>query len=86
MRWYHLSGIIGLVTLALIITSTDITGHVVSQSCCFPPDCEHLCDAATPHVEEPTSPPTVLSALLLLTAMLIYVVLNRRSGTFHHDK
>lgn len=35
--------------LGIFFLGKGITGLVVSQSCCFPPDCdaENLCDAAT---------------------------------------
>jgi len=45
--------IIPLVTLFIgfLLIGGGITGNVVSQSCCFPPDCEpeNICDSAEAH-------------------------------------
>ncbi|MFH1770715.1 MAG: hypothetical protein ABH828_04100 [archaeon] len=64
--------------------SSGITGEVISQSCCFPPDCpeEYLCEAATPHLENPESwnnyATGYIGLLMISMAMGIFY--------FHHRK
>ncbi len=53
-----------LLTLMIVFVITGlyflgqgITGKVISQSCCFPPNCpaENICDVANPSLEYPSS-------------------------------
>jgi hypothetical protein len=43
------------VVMAMIFIGHGITGYVISESCCFPPDCEpeNICTSAQPEVESP---------------------------------
>jgi hypothetical protein len=47
--------IILIAILGVYFLGKGITGLVVSESCCFPPDCDdaNLCDAATETFETP---------------------------------
>jgi len=68
-----------VVIIGVLLLGRGLTGMVISQSCCFPPDCpaEYLCDAAEPHVEQPlsvTALNTGLGTLLLLSALGYYLL------------
>ncbi|MFH1590222.1 MAG: hypothetical protein ABIB43_06665 [archaeon] len=51
----YIAPIVILVLAGLYFLGSGITGEVISQSCCFPPDCEptNLCEAARPFLETP---------------------------------
>ncbi|MBC8495250.1 hypothetical protein H8D36_03795 [archaeon] len=47
-------------TVVLVLAGTyfigsGVTGNIISQSCCFPPNCaeENICESARPHIESP---------------------------------
>lgn len=68
--------IIPLILIALLglhILGSGITGYVVSQTCCFPPDCEeeYLCDNQKTEIVENFD-----SNILLGTGILVIVVLT----------
>lgn len=45
-----------LIILSLVgvyFLGRGITGFMISESCCFGPECSYLCDAAEPHLEAP---------------------------------
>jgi hypothetical protein len=45
--------LVAIIGIALI--GKGLTGMVISESCCFPPNCseERMCDAAQPYLESP---------------------------------
>jgi len=47
--------LIALAVIGLFLLGEGITGFIISESCCFPPDCpvEYMCDAAEPELEYP---------------------------------
>jgi len=75
--------IIVLVMMSFIAISPALTGKIVSQSCCFPPDCEeeYLCEAAKPHLESPGSFKDYRftgGIILLLAASIFYFSMHKR--------
>jgi len=81
--------IIPLVTLFIgfLLIGGGITGHVVSQSCCFPPDCEpeNICDSAEAHQRYSASLNIAnytiyIGEILVLVSIFLYIVMYR------HDK
>ena len=64
--------------MGLYLLDVGITGLVVSETCCFPPDCpeENRCDVVNPEVEQASLlykfPITTLVGIgLVLTAFLV---------------
>ena len=66
-----------LVVVSMLLIGGGLTGKVISQSCCFPPDCaeENLCESAQDyylespgHIRDETS--TSLSMLLGLIVLV----------------
>lgn len=63
---------------------SGITGEVISQSCCFPPDCaeEYICDTAKPQIESPQSlnnyATSYMGLLMISIAMGIFYFNNRK--------
>jgi hypothetical protein len=70
--------------LGAVFLSQGITGCVVSQSCCFPPDCdaENLCPSASPQLESPAavSRNMILSSsgIVLFALSLVYLAMHHR--------
>ena len=79
---YLLFGLV-LFTIGMLLFGEGLTSMVVSQSCCFPPDCpqEYLCDAAEPSFDV-TGGERVLAGILLTGFALTVSVfgLRRRSN------
>lgn len=76
--------IVGLILfgfLGLLFIVNGITGLVVSQSCCFPPDCtqENICDAARPQFESPANQDSIifLGITLSLGSIIGYKILYK---------
>jgi hypothetical protein len=73
-----------LLLIGAFLLGTGITGKVISQSCCFGPECpaEYLCDAAEPHLEEPSpTMPSVLSGIVLIAGGVLGLYSAKR---IHH--
>jgi hypothetical protein len=65
-----------LAVFSIFLIGKGITGLVVSESCCFPPDCapENICDQArnempSPHTFEIASGITMLIGVIFLSRM-----------------
>jgi len=77
--------IIPLTILALIglyFIGDNITGYVVSESCCFPPDCEpeDMCDFTEQHQKYSASLnisnyTIYIGEILIFVSILIYIVI-----------
>jgi hypothetical protein len=60
--------------LGIFLVGSGITGKVISESCCFPPNCdrENICDFAQPNFEVPQAPvPNVMYVFLGVQIILI---------------
>jgi hypothetical protein len=73
--------IIVLALVGVYFVGKGITGFVISESCCFGPDCEYLCDVAEPHVESPAriNGLSMLGGSILLLALLV-IAMNKFSS------
>ena len=65
--------------IGLLLVANAFTGFIISESCCFPPNCplENICDSARPLLESPGAiHPSVMSRqdLSLLTGIALVVV------------
>jgi hypothetical protein len=72
-----------LAVVGVFLLGSGITSMVISQSCCFPPDCpaEYLCDSAQPILESPMTPARIGSTagvILLAISVFTYFVLSRK--------
>jgi len=77
--------VIPLIILALIglyFIGSNITGYVISQSCCYPPDCEpeNMCDFTEQHQKYSASLnianyTVYIGEILVLASILIYIVI-----------
>jgi len=82
--------VIPLIILALIglyLMGRGITGYVVSESCCFPPNCEpeNMCDSAKQHQKYSASLnianySVYIGEILVFVSIFIYMVI------YSHDK
>ncbi|MBU3941808.1 MAG: hypothetical protein KKF74_02750 [Nanoarchaeota archaeon] len=81
--------IIPLVTLFIgfLLIGGGITGHVVSQTCCYPPDCEpeNMCDFTEQHQKYSASLDIAnysvyIGEILIFVSILMYILMYR------HDK
>ena len=76
--------IVLLFLLGSVFLGQGITGFVVSQSCCLPPDCavEDMCPFAKPYVESPHSKPSYpylyIGMAIVAFSIVLYVALNRK--------
>ncbi len=80
---------LGAALIGMIMIGSSLTGYVVSESCCFPPDCapENLCRAA--NIEYPAMNASInketqislLGFILLVSSLLFFIGHARR----HHD-
>lgn len=61
-----------------------ITGYVISQTCCFPPNCneEDMCDLAKPKLESPANNQDVtniyLGGALFSVSAIAYIILHKK--------
>ncbi len=73
-----------LAILGVFFLGKGITGYVISQSCCFPPDCneEDLCDLARPNIESPVNSQDVqniyIGAGLFSVSAIAYIILQKK--------
>ena len=79
--------IIPLVTLLIgfLLIGGGITGNVVSENCCYPPDCEpeNMCDFTESNQKYSSSLnianyTVYIGEILVLASIIIYVVMYRR--------
>jgi len=82
-----------LITLIIITVITGIyflgqgiTGLIISQSCCFPPDCpaENLCDVVSPSFEVPANNSNGFLGNKFLLAGFGLLVAGLSVKIFHH--
>jgi hypothetical protein len=76
---------------ALFFIGSGITSMVISESCCFGPNCspENLCDAAKPHPEQPASIQNTniyIGIILLITLMIFLLSVYGKYFTGEHHK
>jgi hypothetical protein len=66
-----------LALLGLFFLGDGITGWIVSQSCCFPPNCpqEYMCEAASPQLSVQGF---YVGAILLTLAVVGYLIIYRK--------
>jgi len=79
--------VIPLIILALIglyFIGSNITGYVISQSCCYPPDCEpeNMCDFTEQHQKYSASldianHTVYIGEILILVSILTYILMYR---------
>jgi len=67
--------------LGLFLFGKGITGSVVSQSCCFPPDCtaDNLCDSSDTSAENAGI--MGLGVILVLVSALVFVMVHNSLKT-----
>ncbi|OIO62432.1 hypothetical protein COY26_01500 [Candidatus Woesearchaeota archaeon CG_4_10_14_0_2_um_filter_33_10] len=80
--------VIPLIILALIglyFIGSNITGYVISQSCCYPPDCEpeNMCDFTEQHQKYSASldianHTVYIGEILILVSILTYILMYRK--------
>ena len=62
----------------LFFLGKGMTGLVISQSCCFPPNChqEYLCQ---PELEQPLNNtlPTYFGTILIIFGLILYLILRK---------
>jgi hypothetical protein len=77
---------LGLFVLGAVMIGIGITGFaIVSQSCCFPPDCapENMCEAANPAYERDMQfnyLPTVSGIALFVSSLVFLHSHMKRKG------
>ena len=78
--------IIPLITLFIgfLLIGGGITGHVVSENCCYPPDCEqeNMCDFTGQHQRYSSSLDIAnyavyIGEILIFVSIFIYVLMYR---------
>lgn len=73
-----------LAILGVFFLGKGITGYVISQTCCFPPNCseEDMCDLARPTIESPAPNPDVtniyLGGALFSVSAIAYIILQKK--------
>jgi len=75
--------ILVLIALAgIFLLGRGITGYVISQTCCFPPDCseEYMCEAAKELSSPEDTSNAYIGVLLLIMTLSLYAILQRK----HH--
>ena len=80
--------VIPLIILALIglyFIGSNITGYVISQSCCYPPDCEpeNMCDFTEQHQKYSASLDIAnytvyIGEILIFVSILTYILMYRK--------
>lgn len=81
---YYLLAMFGIL-FSLLFFAKGITGYVVGESCCFPPNCEpeNICDVAKAPAEESpqgfsNSPAFFLIGASALLAVSMYIMSHSR--------
>jgi len=74
-----------LAMIGLYFIGSNITGYVISQSCCFPPDCEpeNICDSAKQHQRYSASLDIAnytvyIGEILIFVSILTYILMYRK--------
>ena len=73
-----------LVFIGIFLLGKGITGYVISQTCCFPPNCneEDLCDLARPNLESPANSQDItniyIGGALFSISAIAYIILHKK--------
>ncbi len=83
MNYKTMLPIIMIATLGMFFLGKGITGFVVSESCCLPPNCaeENICDSGKQRLESPGNMADLSAgAAFLGLSVIFYIIMHKK----HH--